>query len=410
MTLFSSEEEMQKWLSSALDNSNGLAELIVNFDAVNEATANTFAESRLLQSFKTCISSLYITEKVSENENISISKDGILKPDFVLYATETESIIIVELKNIAGPTRQAGTELAAYGSEIRASVPFIADGDIVNVIVSTEWPTLLRHYVRHEIFWQRKNLLCLRPVTLKGEIKLEILGLSEFAEDVTSFKIGHEYLGGYQICLYDRGFYSSNPDRSRLDCHVEQFKAALHSMATTGNKANSHGFAFLWKDQWQESLAPYSITVLNFAPFQSVERFLHLGDGELPDMIKRFMCLVKEYDPQGHGNSLRAITDAGNDLLNHVCSPAPEGFTHWGTLRSIMNTRAQHIAFVGWGLFGEAFLEKLKSEYKSGNTDCSLTSPSLGLAVVSEIVDDNYQFIDLSYIDFDCLNRKSRQG
>ena len=182
---------------------------------------------------------------------------------------------------------------------------------------------------------------------------------------------------------------------------MEQFKSALNSMAITGNRLNSHGFAFLWKDLWRDSLAPYSITVLNFAPFQSVERFLHINDGELPDMVQRFIRLVKENSPEGHGNSLSEITDACEDLLGQVCSPQVEAFTHWGALRKIMEGRAQHIAFVGWGLFGDALLEKLKAAYREGNISCPSTSPELGFAVISEIVDDSYEFIDLSYVDLD---------
>ena len=167
MSLFSSESIMQEWLSRALEGAEGLAELIVNLDALEEESASNFAASRMLQSFRTCVSSLYITQKISENENISINEGEILKPDFVLYAPETESVVIVELKNIAGPTRQAGTELAAYSCEIRTTIPFLSDGDIVHILISTEWPTLLRHFVQHEIFWQRKNLLCLQPVDMK---------------------------------------------------------------------------------------------------------------------------------------------------------------------------------------------------------------------------------------------------
>jgi hypothetical protein len=402
MTLFASESEMQEWLSSALEGTDGLAELIVNLDALDGEVPSNFAESRILQSFKVCVSSLYITETFSENENISLSDGEALKPDFVLYAPEKESIIIVELKNISGPTRQAGTELSAYSCEVRTTIPFLSDGDIVHVLISTEWPTLLKHFVRHEIFWQSRNLLCLQPVKNdKGEIGLRILALSELSEDVASFKIGQEYLGGYQICLYDGELYSKNPNRERLDQYIEQFKSALNSMAIMGNRLNSHGFAFLWKDLWTQSLAPYSITVLNFAPFQSVERFLHIGNDDLPDMVQRFIKLIQEHDPEGHGNTLSEITDTCIDLLNQVCSPRAEGFTHWGKLREIMDERAEYIAFVGWGLFGDAHLEKLKTTYQEGNISCPSTSPELGFSVISDIIDDSYEFIHLSYVDLD---------
>jgi hypothetical protein len=402
MPIFASESKMQEWLSSALSNAAGLADLIVNLDLLKKEVASNPVESRIQQSFRTCASSLYITEKFSENENISISDVDSLKPDFVLYAPETESMIIVELKNIVGPTRQAGTELAAYSCEVKTAIPFLSDGDIVHVLISTEWPTLLKHFARHEIYWQRRNLLCMQPIKkVNGEIGLRILSLSELAEDLTSFKIGQEYLGGYQICLYDNELYSENPNRKRLDKYIEQFKSALNSMAITGNRLNSHGFAFLWKDSWSRSIAPYSITVLNFAPFQSVERFLHIDKGEWPDIVWRFIKLVQKNTPEGHGNTLSAITESCKDLLDQVCSPQVEGFTHWGALRGIMDGRADYIAFVGWGLFGEVHLEKLRETYHNGNISCPSMSPELGFSVISEIVDESYEFIDLAYIDYD---------
>lgn len=365
MALFASEADMQSWLSSELSVAEGLADLIVNLDAFNALAPTDFAEKRLLQSIKTCIASLYINNVFSEDENISVSDSESLKPDFVLYAPETESVVIVELKNLGGPTRQAGTELSAYTCEIRSAIPFIADGDIVNVIVSTEWPTLLKHYARQEIFWQHRNLICLRPIPHDGAVKLEILGLTDLAEGGTALKISDRHLGGYQICLYDDQLYSPTPDRARLDKNEEQFRTSLQAMATMGNRLNSHGFAILWKDRWQGSLAPYSITVMNFAPFQSVERFLHIEGAEVPDIIKRFIELVKENDPEGHGNALSALTDAATAFLKNVCSPEVEGFSHWGAHQKIMEGRAKNLAFVGWGLFGEAVFSRLQKEYES---------------------------------------------
>lgn len=70
-------------------------------------------------------------------------------------------------------------------------------------------------------------------------------------------------------------------------------------MASTGSRLNSHGFAFLWRDNWEMSLAPYSITAINFAPFQTVERFLHVEDGSLPGLFDQLCAIIKEYTPEG---------------------------------------------------------------------------------------------------------------
>jgi hypothetical protein len=108
MAVFEKEAAMQAWLSSELAKASGLSDLIINIDDFEDVTPKNFAEQRLLASIRTCIESLGITEVFSENENISISDSEILKPDFVLYAPETESIVIVELKNFSGASREAG--------------------------------------------------------------------------------------------------------------------------------------------------------------------------------------------------------------------------------------------------------------------------------------------------------------
>lgn len=390
---------MQVWLSEELEKCDGIGDLICNIEILDNIKPKNLAEQKLWESYRTCRSSLYLTEKFSENENISLSAGEGLKPDFVLYAPETESIVIVELKNISGPTRQAGTELGAYAGELRTWLPFCATGDIVFVVISVEWPTLLKHFVRHEVFWHSRNIICLQPKEIGGCIKLEILSFAEICEDIFSFKMSERHIGGYQLCLYDHSLYGENPDRTRLDNHLEQMNAALQSMAVQGNSLNSHGFAFLWRDNWEQSLAPYSITMVNAAPFQSIERFFHLEELPSSEMLNRFLKIIGEYDPQGHSDSLSKITKAGRRLLDSFCAPRMEGFTDWGTLRDIMLPRGELVAFIGWGIFGEVFYRELAKEYQSGNINCPHNSPQLGLKVLSEILDPHYEFIDLTHMN-----------
>lgn len=282
--MFGNEKSMQVWLSNSLKSVDGIGDLIINNEEFSSFTPNTLAEKKIFKSFSYCCESLYINEVISENINISLKEGDSLKPDFLLYASETESIVIVELKNDVSPTRQAGTELSAYASEIKSYIPFVSEGDIINVIISTKWPTLLKHYVFNEIFWLQKNLICLEPVRFEGEVKLKILDVSHLVEDDVTFKICPQHLGGYQLCLYDNELYKPEHDKNRLDSHIEQMKTALEMIAIKGYSHKSHGFAFLWKDHWELSLAPYSITVLNFAPFNSVERLFH-NNSDITDIV-----------------------------------------------------------------------------------------------------------------------------
>ncbi len=404
LKLFDKESDFQKWIIDSLDEDNcaGLADLISNPDYLRDYTPVGLEETKILDSFKSCLSALYINEVISKDENISLTKPDSLRPDILMYAAETQGMVFVELKNIPGPTRSAGTELSAYAAELRSYIPFLSDGDLFNVIISPCWPTLLRHYVFHEIFWQQKNIICLQPVKNDTGIKLEIKSIKELLEVDTVTKVSAQHITGYQLCLYDYELYTDNPDKKRLDKHIPQMKAALSVMATEGNRQNSHGFAFLWKDNLEGSLAPYSISVFNFAPFQSIERFLHNVenmDAELTEMQKRFIKIVQEQEPTGHGVSLSNITKVGSKFLEGVCEPMMEGFTTWDVLSDIMISRADLIAFQGWGMFGDVFNDRLISEYSAGNIDVSVTCPDIGLNVIEELIDPKYEFIDLSHLN-----------
>ncbi len=394
---FSSEKDLQESLESALEEMEGLADLVVNLDYLETFQSENMFEARIHDSFKSCERALYYSEIISRDKNISIQKGEILKPDLLLYASEAESIVIVELKNRAKATREAGTELGAYSSEVKSIIPFISDGDIIHVLISTEWPVLLRHYVTHEIVWGGKNLICMHPSLNKGDLELNILGIDDLAENLLGIRIPAEYLGGYQICLYDDELYTEKADRTRLDAHIEQMLSALHSMEVAGNRVRSHGFAFLWKDLWEQSVAPYSITVMNFAPFQTLERYLHLDSTEYPEIVKRFMQIARDYDPEGHGIALSTVTDACADFANSFCSPHVEGFAHWPAHKDIMAPRAEYIAFVGWGLFGEEHARMLKEAYESGDLDRQRNCPHLGLEVINQVIDDEYEYIPMGY-------------
>lgn len=400
--MFDKEKDMQAWLSKELETAEGLSELIAEFDDNTDGKSD--AETKIINGYSHCYKSLHINEVISEDENISLKQGDILRPDFLLYAAETESVVVLELKNIANPTRQAGTELGAYASEIKSYLPFISDADIVNVVISREWPTLLRHYLFNEIFWLQRNILCLEPYIQGNEtIKLRVLPPSKLVEDNVSLMLSERHLGGYQLCLYDDGLYTGG-SRERLDNHIEQMRTAIAAMAIKGNAQNNHGFAFLWKDYRSFSLAPYSITILNFAPFQSLERFLHGPNDEpcdVSEITDRFIKLVGEYNPIGHGQSLEQLVDYGERYLESICSPRAEGFMHWDDLKRFMMESSELLEFHAWGVFSELLADRIAKEYESGNHSIKLTDPQLGLTLIDEVIDPGYNFIDLTWYNYD---------
>lgn len=205
--------------------------------------------------------------------------------------------------------------------------------------------------------------------------------------------IPKQFLTGYQHCLYD----SKKNNTKRVENYLEQMKSSLEIMQSEGNKHKSHGFAFLWKDNWHLSLAPYNITIINMSAFASLERFLHPENNfeELnEEMLQRLISSIGSLSSIGHSRSLSRIVESSEKFLKIFCDPMPEGYTDWAQLKKVMMPRATFIAFTGWGLFEEKYNELLLEKYASGNLQIHHTDPNLGLEVIDSIIDENYEYID----------------
>ena len=397
--MFDNERMMQRWLEEQiLSSDEGMHELIDEFTETAEGKQK--ATSKIINSYKRSLESLRFTELISSDENISITTGNVLRPDFLLFSSESQSVVIVELKNIANPTREAGTELGAYTSEIKHYLPFISDADIVHVIISREWPTLLRRYVFNQIFWMDRNILCLEPYEVSNnQKKLRALPPEKFAEVEVPPLLSSKHLGGYQICLYDYELYKGC-SRDRLDICLEPFKAATAAMATKGSMLKNHGFAFLWKDH-RPNFAPYSITLINVAPFQSLERYVHSSQ-KIPKIAKKFIQVAQEIPLEGHCASLDEIADSGMVFLKKFCSPQPEGYLTWDYHKDFLSRQSELIEFHAWGMFNDLLLNRLADIYEAGSINTKLTDPGLGLELIEELLDNDYEFIQLHNVEFDC--------
>ncbi|MCU4550009.1 MULTISPECIES: hypothetical protein [Acinetobacter calcoaceticus/baumannii complex] len=383
---FPSEHHMQLWIESELNKTDGLADLISNLDDLENFSPSNKHESIVYESFKYCCKHLYLTKIVSANKNISLNNNEILKPDLVLYGIEYESLILVELKNINQPTRQAGTELGAYSCELRSYMPFLTEADLVHVIISVDYPVLVRHYIFQDIFWSGKKIICLMPVEINGSVKLSLVDIKSFLN--INLELPLNNIVGYQLCLYDDGYYTGNPDPYLFDRYIEQMQLALSAMVQEGERLNSHGFAFLWKDSQCPngySLAPYSISVFNLAPFKSVQEH-NIGQNE--DFNTNIKKIIYEYEPSGHSDTISLITDRACSFLNNFCNPMREGFLEYECLEKMMLTRAQPlVSFVSWGIFSTMYYERVEAYIKSGMS-IKFNDPEIGLEVVNSVLKD----------------------
>ena len=401
MGIFNTESEMQKWLEDKLDdNWEGFYELIVGFDAIDNFIPKNSAEKKIQESYLNCMPALSLMEVITKDENISASKGDVLRPDIVAYALERESIILIELKNISGPSREAGTELSAYAGELKGYLSHLSDGDIINVIVSPVWPALLKHYIFNNIIWQNKNMICFEPTIINGDIFLKPLSIELLLQAEIPLTFGEQHLHGYHISLYDDSQYQINPKLTKQHSQLAVIKSAISQMVAEGEKANSHGFIILSKEVAGYGLAPYMLTLVNAAPFSSIERYFHSDEikdmTDLPFIGRKFYDIYTYHEPLGLGTSTSKIYNSGRKYLAKISRPDIESLNSWSILKEeVYSYRTEAIYFDAWGVFKEKTMEIIFEKYSNGEFDMNLNSIELGLEVLDELIDQEYEFINL---------------
>ena len=229
-------------------------------------------------------------------------------------------------------------------------------------------------------------------VSTDGRIQLEWVPPREFSTNSNLQSVSPRHLGGYQVCLYDDELQHGSSNRKRLEAHVQQMKTSLQMLAATGNAHNGNGFAFLWRDRWAHTLAPYSITVLNLSPFYSVEQHQLLDLPSPPFLIEQLLRITWDDSPTGHSNAISEVVERGLEILESFCNPRCEGYFDWSNHLEIIERRADLLAFSSWGIFRDSFITLLKSRYQSGDISVPYDCPYLGMEAVNDIVDDTDPF------------------
>ncbi len=393
-TPFPSEREMQAWFESALEEVDGLLDLIRGHEGLDNLETSNPVAQRIQAGYLHCLKALTITESISFDKNVSIDGASVLRPDAVLYSLEAEALVIVELKNRKQPTRESGTELGAYAAALRGFLPTLPDADIMFAVISTEWPTLLRYYISNEVFWAGRNVLCLQPQVDDGEIYLQILPPDTFAHKATDAHICDQHLGGLHLSLED--YSSQAPDR--LEAHLPNMKQAMQIMAATGQAMKGHGFCVLTALRHQQAVAPYVITVVQFAPFRMIERLLRTKMRN-KTFFKQLAKIVCEYDPTGQSAAFMRIVQSGSVFLKGCSKPTMEGFFDWKDLQHGLDLDRNCRYFQGWGIFAERYAEAMAHESQCGPLDSDQLNPKIGLEIIRSTCDPNYEFIDMTHLD-----------
>lgn len=369
--MFHSEKDMQNWLSLQLQDVEGLSNLIL---PMRPRIGLSHSNKKILDSYKYCLRALGMTKVVCEDKDISQFPNEILRPDFLLYSIETESWVIVELKNIAGPTRQAATELSAYANAVKSYFPGISDGDVINVIISNEWPTLLKNYLFNEIYWLNRRIVCLKPVYVGSEIKLKCIYPYEFTNNHSQKLLSPNSFSGYQLCLYGNGIYSSG-SIADLERHFEQIRSSFYRIVNRSSRLHSNGFAFLWRDHRPGSVAAYSITIVDINPFEN-----NLYETcDVKGVAHELQSVLDEYEATGNTFSLFEIMEDGNFYLKSICNAWPEGSANWIFLKENMLESSDLLEFRCWGIVSEIYELELATAYGNRFLDIKYECPDFGL-------------------------------
>ena len=304
------------------------------------------------------ISSLHDLEIISVDRDISTEKNEVLRPDILLYNSEEDKIIIVEIKKSTKTERETITELLAYEHEIKNTIPFISNKDIQFVIISTEWNTLLKHSLSSIIFWSNKKIsglhldiidFSMSPVIADSWSRVRYL---DFDEDLFC---------GFNISLIN---YS---DDKEIEERVKDTitRTALNIVAKDNIISESNGFAFCSVLNNEVSHSERIITVIVLNPFNILKANIINGDidKESP-VLSYFSNKIEGYESSVTNGILETVSNAKKYLEQYWDCVSIENLYSWNTLKkNILSDCAIPYSVQSWGILDNYLKELFLHDY-----------------------------------------------
>lgn len=362
MTTFSSEKQLHELIESSIQDES-FNELITT-DALFQNNNNSIviphfsidyiAREKLLKSASNVLESLGELYLLTSDDNISVSKNEILRPDIVAISHDTESIVLFEIKISNQTGRQTLTEVLAYEQEIKNLMPMLSNYDFKFVIISTEWSTLLQHSVTSAVTWSNRKILCLNASLTENQNLLLNVFIPNAWKNTGNVYISKESMPCTTLCLYD---YNNEADgkEDELDYRII---TAFENIVHTGNNVNAHGFVILWKDSFYNKFTAtkYNITICGISPYDLFQNMFYQNLNEIDSkkwLVDALSNYINEYAPSGHSESLYYIANSSNALLETFVNPCTEGDTNWHQEIKNLSYRADVILCDFFGLIGE---------------------------------------------------------
>lgn len=342
-----------------VDSVNKLYESLHDEDSFPSFSIDYLSRKRLISAAKYVISSLESVRVISTaSKNISINKKDKLFPDLLLINQEENKLIILEIKRSIKTTRETLTEMLAYDHEIRNSLPFLSNFEILFCVVSTEYSTLLKHSITGLVTWESKQILCLHVEEAEEDLEIEVYippaWTSLHINDLPS-----KAISTLNLILYKR----ADNELSQNAESAAFYAASL--IAKDGDRNNSHGFVLIWRDCWNaEDLAgagEYHLTIgfINpyvFLPFSQSLGIVDFSESPLGQYLL-------ENADNFHSYYCKEVIEKGLKFLEKFFHVYIEGLSTWNDDRSkprevsnpiaLMCHRALPLRVDLWGTLGD---------------------------------------------------------
>lgn len=377
---FGREQLVQDWLESVIAEDR-LSDVIVGADKIRKSLA--WSESpefkppfpidyltRLgnLRAAEHVLGELHTLDLVSKNNrSISREKGERLFVDLLYCARETSRFVLFEIKNQDGSAREAVTEIMAYEHEALNHTPFSSANDVMMVIVSRDFSTLLDHAVTGLNSWSRRRVLCLRFDDSEAEPRLIV------HIPIAWSAIGQKGLTADGIVTATLSFMPvSNLDEDDI---YAVCSTAANLMVREAERSGGSGFAMVAYNHLYPGMAdsPYLILAGVVNPFSFLERaqsegFLKnsrspisdyiLEDGRTRELSACWSWLSNDGGAavqylEGYGSSEWALAQGWEDIRNieRWCYPGvtldrhimPVSVDFWGVLGDYARDAVRHV-------------------------------------------------------------------
>ncbi|WP_234630480.1 hypothetical protein [Afifella sp. H1R] len=407
---FDKEQQVQDWLELIIAQDR-LSDVIIGTDKVRESLAWTGSPeikppfpidylTRLgnLRAAQHVLGAFHTLELVSKNNrSISREKGESLFVDLLYCARDTSRFVLFEVKNQDGSAREAVTEIMAYEHEALNHSPFSSANDIMMVIVSRNFSTLLDHAVTGLNSWSRRRILCLRFEDGEEGPRLIVHIPTAWSA------IGQKELTANGIVTATLSFTPSQ-DLDEDDIH-DVCSTAANLMVREAERSGGSGFAMVAYNHLYPRMAtsPYLILAGVVNPFSFLERaqiegFMENNRSPISDFILK----------DGRTGELSASWDwlscdggAAVEYLKGYGSPEWALAQGWEGIRNIERWRYpgltldRHIMPVSvdfWGVLGDYARDAVRQVDRMRNFMSSCARPGmdwrhpiLGVLLLDEI-------------------------